>query len=477
MLLYEQKIATIDKLLCEKKFYEFVKQAWQYVDAAPFQDTWHIECLCAHWQALFNFEIEILDVTIPPGMAKSLISSVLFPVWAWINDPSTRFLTGSHEVGLAIRDTLKSRYLIQSPWFQENWGSKFILTSDQNTKGNYLNDKKGYRIAISTGGGTTGHRGDIILFDDAMSVAQANSEADIIRVNDYMRQTLYNRQDVLSKTRIGIIGQRVGHKDYHSIFLPLANCVHVNLPLEYEPENSFSSKFYKDPRTQPKEILWKIPKFEGESLRSLKEMMGRRGYETQYQQRPSIQEGEILKRSDWRFYDEKDLPINRKVISSWDFAAKTGNQNDYTVGLTMYKCGADFYIPKNGFYRKRVEFPQAKRDFIAQTDLHNPIKIYVEDASNGTPLISEMSTIQKYMHRITPVGTKGRDKLSRVIPITPIIESGHVFLPSGADWLDIFIDECSNFPNGEHDDCVDALAQLLNNERQNISPMLSFIRA
>lgn len=472
MLLYEQKIAAIDKLLCEKNFYEFVKQAWQYVDAAPFQDTWHIECLCAHWQALFNFEIEILDVTIPPGMAKSLISSVLFPVWAWINDPSTRFLTGSHEVGLAIRDTLKSRYLIQSPWFQENWGSKFTLTSDQNTKGNYLNDKKGYRIAISTGGGTTGHRGDIILFDDAMSVAQANSEADIIRVNDYMRQTLYNRQDVLSKTRIGIIGQRVGHKDYHSIFLPLANCVHVNLPLEYEPENSFSSKFYKDQRTQSKEILWKIPKFEGDALNALKEMMGRRGYETQYQQRPSVQEGEILKRSDWRYYAKKDLPTNLRIVGGWDFAAKTGQQNDFTVCITIGKSGGKFYIID--LYRKKVEFPQAKRDFVAHIDKYKPSAEYIEDASNGTPLISEM-TNTRHFSIIKPVGTKGRDKLARVIPITPIIEAGNVFLPEDAEWLDIFIDECSNFPNGEHDDIVDALAMILNNERRNIGNIVAFV--
>jgi predicted phage terminase large subunit-like protein len=305
-----------------------------------------------------------------------------------------------------------------------------------------------------------------------MSVAQANSEADIIRVNDYMRQTLYNRQDILTKTRIGIIGQRVGPKDYHSIFLPLKNCIHVNLPLEYEPENSFSSQFYKDPRTKPKEILWDIPKFKGQQLDQVKEMMGRRGYETQYQQRPSVLEGEILKRSDWRYFNRAELPSNLRMLCGWDFAAKTATQNDFTVGLTIAKHGDEYYVLD--MYRKKVEFPQAKRDFIKITEERRPSANYIEDASNGTPLISEMMTT-KYWTAIKPVGTKGKDKLSRVIPITPIVEAHKVFLPADANWLDIFIEECASFPNGEHDDIVDALAMILNNERHNIAPMLAFV--
>jgi predicted phage terminase large subunit-like protein len=364
------------------------------------------------------------------------------------------------------------RASIQSPWFQSHWGDRFVLTSDQNTKGNYLNDQKGYRVAISTGSGTTGHRADIIVFDDAMSVGQADSEAERLRINDYIRQSLYNRQDILSKTRIVVIGQRLHHQDYHTIFLPLEGCLHINLPLEYEKSNSFQSAYFSDPRTKEGELLWNIPKFQGQELARLKEMMGRRGYETQYQQRPSVQEGEILKRSDWRFYNPSELPANLKIVSGWDFAAKTGQQNDYTVGLTVGKCGSKFYILD--LYKKRVEFPQAKRDFTLQTDKHNPIKIYVEDASNGTPLISEMSTT-KYRSKIVAVGTKGKDKMSRVIPITPIVEAGNVLLPLGASWVDDFIYECASFPNGEHDDIVDALAMILNNERQNVNFQMSFV--
>jgi len=102
--------SVLEKVLCQKSFYHFVKTAWQYVDATPYIDNWHIECMCVHLQALYEFKFPVLDVTIPPSFAKSLLCSVMFPVWVWLQDPTTRFLTGSHDMELAIRDTLKSRY-------------------------------------------------------------------------------------------------------------------------------------------------------------------------------------------------------------------------------------------------------------------------------------------------------------------------------------------------------------------------------
>jgi predicted phage terminase large subunit-like protein len=129
-------------------------------------------------------------------------------------------------------------------------------------------------------------------------------------------------------------------------------------------------------------------------------------------------------------------------------------------------------------YRQKVEYPQAKRDFIARTDNFNPSCIYVEDASNGTPLCDELKTNIKYLNRLKPIGTKGKDLATRVIPITPIVEAHNVLLPDWEPWTDIFIEECSNFTGNpsDHDDIVAALVVILENERQNINPMLSFVR-
>jgi Phage-related terminase len=42
-----------------------------------------------------------------------------------------------------------------------------------------------------------------------------------------------------------------------------------------------------------------------------------------------------------------------------------------------------------------------------------------------------------------------------------MIEAGEVFVPENADWIDLFVREMAQFPDGAHDDQVDALTQYL----------------
>lgn len=53
------------------------------------------------------------------------------------------------------------------------------------------------------------------------------------------------------------------------------------------------------------------------------------------------------------------------------------------------------------------------------------------------------------------------------------IEDGRVFLPQKAPWLDDFRSEVLAFPNGAHDDQVDALSQLINWSRKRKALVVS----
>ena len=55
-------------------------------------------------------------------------------------------------------------------------------------------------------------------------------------------------------------------------------------------------------------------------------------------------------------------------------------------------------------------------------------------------------------------------KVSRANAVSPIIESGRVFLPMGEEWLDGFLAQVSSFPNALHDDMVDCLVGMIQNE-------------
>ena len=53
--------------------------------------------------------------------------------------------------------------------------------------------------------------------------------------------------------------------------------------------------------------------------------------------------------------------------------------------------------------------------------------------------------------------------MARAAAVSPMIEAGNVYLPHPqmAPWVNGFIEECGAFPNGAHDDQVDAASQVL----------------
>ena len=65
-------------------------------------------------------------------------------------------------------------------------------------------------------------------------------------------------------------------------------------------------------------------------------------------------------------------------------------------------------------------------------------------------------------HVIIPVNPLG-GKIARAAAVSPLIEAGNVYLPhpAYAQWVNDFIEECAAFPNGAHDDQVDAMTQAL----------------
>ena len=62
-----------------------------------------------------------------------------------------------------------------------------------------------------------------------------------------------------------------------------------------------------------------------------------------------------------------------------------------------------------------------------------------------------------------PAEPGGRGKIARAAAASPLIEAGNVYLPHPQiyPWVNDLIEECAAFPNGAHDDQVDAMTQAL----------------
>src|ERR1700674_2852202 len=257
-LLSNPRLANdIDRELAERHLCDFVRLAWPVVErSTPCMDGWHIDAITDHLEAITRGDIRNLLINVPPRHMKSLLVSVLWPCWEWLRCPQRRWLFSSYAASLSIRDSVKCRRLIESPWYQMNWGDRFSLTGDQNAKARFENDRTGYRLATSVGGAATGEGGDRIVCDDPHNVQEAESDA--------IRKSTLDWFDVVMSTRVNdprstakvVVMQRCHQRDLSGHLLAQGGWEHLRLPAEFEEPKCATSISWIDPRTQPGELLW-----------------------------------------------------------------------------------------------------------------------------------------------------------------------------------------------------------------------------
>jgi predicted phage terminase large subunit-like protein len=110
-------------------------------------------------------------------------------------------------------------------------------------------------------------------------------------------------------------------------------------------------------------------------------------------------------------------------------------------------------------YKKRVEFPELKRQVASLASEWKPNIILIEEKASGTSLVQEIKQSTRFAVRPIKVDT---DKLSRAYAPSPLVECGKVFLPKAAPWLEDYLTVMSTFPVAAHDDDVDSTTQALN---------------
>src|SRR3984893_287308 len=420
----------IDRELAERNLRDFVRLAWHVVEpSTPFMDGWHIDAITDHLEAITRGEIRNLLINVPPRHMKSLLVSVFWPCWEWLRCPQRRWLFSSYAASLSIRDSVKCRRLIESPWYQANWGDRFSLTGDQNAKARFENDRTGYRLATSVGGAATGEGGDRIVCDDPHNVQEAESDA--------VRQGTLDWWDVVMSTRLNdprtavkvIVMQRCHERDLSGHVLEQGGWEHLCLPAEYDATVFQSSIGWSDPREQAGELLWP-ERFGIPEIVDLKRCLGSYGSAGQLQQRPSPAEGGILKRHWWRYWEPVRsgavgatlLPQRfDEVVISIDCSFKDLKTSDFVSLQAWGRRGADKFLLDR--VKERLDYVATEQAF-ERFCLKWPAARakYVEEKANGAALISRM---RSRIPGIVPVNPTD-SKIARVYAETPQIEAGNV---------------------------------------------------
>ena len=98
----------------------------------------------------------------------------------------------------------------------------------------------------------------------------------------------------------------------------------------------------------------------------------------------------------------------------------------------------------------------------------------VEDKSSGRQVCQELGRGKRIP--ILPVKVGKQDKIARALTVSPLVESGHVYLPENAPWLAAYMEEMLNFPNSKYQDHVDSTPQALNYLRGGSATSLMDLR-
>lgn len=484
--LVRQAMEDPDRLsaeLSQRKLRHFVKNAWHVVEPkTPYKPNFHIDAICDHLEAVDNGEIQNLLINIPPRCSKSLTVSVMWNPFRWTTNPSVRFLCASYAQPLATRDAVSSRRIIQSRWYQRHWGHMFRLTSDQNTKIRFENNKTGYRIATSVDGVSTGEGGDYLIVDDAHNVKKVESDIERDAAITWWHEVMSSRLNDQDRGGKVVMMQRSHQMDLAGDLLEHGDYEHLMLPMEYTGKcvvdlaHSCSQQKgtvlgFKDPRKKKQtkkkagEIL-QPNRFSPKAVKKLQSELGSYAWASQYQQSPVTRDGNMFKVEHFDIWDEifEDEVVKR--VRAWDKAGTDGG-GAYTVGVRM---GIMQFKEKGKLLKLffiddviRVQYSAGKREALirstAEMDGHK-VKISIErEPGSGGLESAENSRINLagFSVHIDNVSGEG-NKEQRADPYSVAVETGKfVILRAGWNWA--FIEEHKFFPRSTYKDQVDAAAQ------------------
>lgn len=167
-------------------------------------------------------------------------------------------------------------------------------------------------------------------------------------------------------------------------------------------------------------------------------------------------DGGLFKREWFPELDARPADVTAWV-RFWDLAVSTKQGADYTVGaLVGLRAGGGLVVAD--VVRGRWEWPDARR-VIARTAALDPpgTVIGVEQVAFQLAGIQELLRDPALLGQVIRPVVPDKDKYARALPWASRAEAGTVAVVRGP-WLLAWYAELSDFPQGQHDDQVDAVS-------------------
>lgn len=401
-------------------------------------------------EAVERRELNRVIITEPPRSSKSTHVSRLFPADYLGKHPDHGIVLSSYGDLLATTNGRAVRDLLSNP--QYPYATR--LRADMKAAGMWGTDKGGGLLAGGVGTGLTGFGGHVLVADDLIK-GREEAESEIVR------ESTWNWHEEVFMTRLqrgGAIietGTRWHEDDVIGRILNSkgqASWHHLNIPYVAEADDVLGREV-------------------GETLTLFGEVppdLSAYAFSALYQQRPTPAGGGVFKAA-WmqRRYctcgdplrcGNKPLPVTSprwQVIQSADLGGKQGVGHDPSALATWGTDGISRYVMD--YWSSQAEYADVKAEFTRQSFAHDPLMLFVEDATWAQPLISDLRHAGIRVQGIPPIGSKW----TRADDVSNDFAGGLVVLPEAAPWLDSWMHEHLGFPNAAHDEAVDTTSLAL----------------
>jgi predicted phage terminase large subunit-like protein len=434
-----------------ENFLSFVKCVWpEFIEGS------HHRIIAKKFNDLASGKINRLIVNMPPRHTKSEFASYLLPAWMVGRNPKLKIIQVTHTGELAIRFGRKAKHLIDSEDYRKIFET--TLQEDSKAAGRWETAQGGEYFAAGVGGAITGRGADLLIIDDPHSEQDALSGTAL--ESAYEWYTSGPRQRLQPGGKIVCVMTRWSTKDLTGMLLAHQkeaksdqwHVVEFPALMDHGPG--------KQKPVWPE--YWKM-----EELEKVKATLPVGKWNAQWMQKPTSEEGALIKREWWRRWKEDWIPKLYHVIQSYDTAFLKKETADYSAITTWGVFYPDNDSKPNlmllDSIKERLEFPDLRRRALEQYKYWKPETVIVEAKASGLPLTYELRQMNIPVVNFTP--SRGNDKHMRVNSVAPLFESGMIWAPE-QNFADEVIEECAAFPHGDHDDLVDSMTQAVMRFRQ-----------
>ena len=432
-------------------------------------------------QALMDVENGTCDrliISMPPQEGKSTRVTKVGPLWFLTRNPERRIAVVSYSAGLALTFGRDIRKFITDNQGQEGTLDLGLrISPDNGAASEWTLDKhKGGVKAVGLTGGLTGKPADILFIDDPVSNReQAESPTFRERAKNFWRSVGSTR---LAPGAPVILILTRWHVDDMAGFLlsqpDKARWRVINIPAQanHDPDEGETDPLGREPgewmvsaRTNEKTGQSRTPD-EWEQIRI---QAGPRDFSALYQGSPNPETGNVFPK-EWARYDQplwieqpdgsRRVPgIGRddhELVQSWDFTFKDKPTSDFVVGQVWLRIGMEAYLLD--MVRARLNFNASEAALLAMSaKWPQAVAKFIEDKANGPAVIN---SLQKRLVGLIPIEPEG-SKFARASAVSPLAHSGNIILPTAELLPNVeeLIEEAKAFPNGAHDDTIDAMSQ------------------